>query len=61
MILWSKGKLVPKMGMKAIIATVAAMVVATSVGFISLASHTTTQVSGLNTFGGLGGCNFQPG
>ena len=63
MILWAKGKIGSKLGMKAIIAIVASAVVVTSVGFVCLASYTTTRVSGLNTVGGggLGGCTFKYG
>ena len=63
MILWAKGKIGSKLGMKAMIAIVASAVVVTSVGFVCLASYTTTRVSGLNTVGGggLGGCTFKYG
>ena len=63
MILWTKGKLGPKFGMKAIIVTIASAVVVTSVGLVCLASYTTTRVTGLNNVGGggLGGCTFKYG
>ena len=63
MILWAKGKISPKFNMKFIIATVAAAVVVTSVGFVCLASYTTTRIPGLNQSGGggLGGCTFKYG
>ena len=63
--LWAKGKLSPKFGMKAIIATIASAVVVTSAGLICLASHTTTKVSGLDHIdgggGGLSGCTLKYG
>ena len=59
MTLWAKGKIGSKLGMKAIIAIVASAVVVTSVGFVCLASYSTTRVSGGG--GGLGGCTFKYG
>ena len=61
MILWAKGKIGSKLGMKAMIAIVASAVVVTSVGFVCLASYTTTRVPGLNQSGGGVGCTFKTG
>ena len=56
LILWSKGKLSPAMGLKAIIPILAACVVVSSVGLISL----TTSAAKGGGGGGIG-CTFKPG
>lgn len=57
--LWSKGKLSPAMGLKAIIPILAACVVVSSVGLISL---TSSAAKGGGSGGGGGiGCTFKPG
>ena len=65
MILWAKGKLGPKFGLKFIIPVIASAVLITSVGFVCLAGYSTTKVSGLTGIGGggggLGGCKFKTG
>ena len=65
MILWAKGKLGPKFGLKFIIPVIASAVLITSVGFVCLAGYSTTKVSGLTRIGGggggLGGCTFKTG
>ena len=56
LLLWSKGKLAPAMGLKVIIPILAACVVVTSVGFFSLTSYSSKGGSG----GGIG-CTFKSG
>lgn len=63
MILWAKGKLGPKFGLKFIIPVIASAVLITSVGFVCLAGYSTTKVSQLTRIGGGGGlgCTFKTG